>query len=173
MRQLFIPLSKAFGLYMIYTGLCYAFTVFPMIIYQLSSPEDPVMGMTMVKVFGIGVPATGISFAAVLALTLIGAWVLLIKPEWLADRVNIPQSNSLPEFNALSLISVGIKLIGIFAIVQGVPILAQAIFYAVERPFIDSYVWSMTAPSLLRITIGLLLIMKTSLIIRYTDAEIK
>ena len=71
MRQLFIPLSKAFGLYMIYTGLCYAFTVFPMIIYQLSSPEDPVMGMTMVKVFGIGVPATGISFAAVLALKLI------------------------------------------------------------------------------------------------------
>ncbi len=167
MRNIFIPLSKVLGLYVIYFGLVYALSMLPYLAALFSQSDDSVMSQTMAPIFGTSVTLTGTSYASVILLTIIVAWILIAKTGWLADRVGLPPSDSATPVQASTAVQAGIMLIGLYTIVQSIPALAQALSYVRHSSF-HAFTWSMIAPPVLRLAIGLWLVRKPTFILELT-----
>ncbi len=123
----------------------------------------------MASIFGINVVVTVMSFTSVILVTVIAAWTLIMKAEWLADKLGISDSGLAPHASVRPILYAGIKLVGLYVIIQGIPVFVQGLFYMRHSPPFGLFVWSTLVPPLLRVGIGLLLVMKTSFIFKTLD----
>jgi hypothetical protein len=164
MRTIFVPLSKAYGLYVVYTGITFALSMMPVLFTLRSPAEDEFMTESIASIYGTNITVTGISFTTVILITIIAAWLLIVKAEWLADKLDLPQSGAESPGAAKAILYAGIKLIGLYVIIQGVIAFVPGLFYLRHSPPFVIFVLSTIVPPLLRIGIGLLLVLKTSFI---------
>jgi len=172
MRSLFIVVSKVYGLIQVYTGLGYIFTVIPLIRIFGRHPGLADTETTMQTTFhGEQITLTAISLGAMMIFTFGVAWLLIFRADWLANKLKIPPSDSSPSPSTETLLYAGTKLIGLFVIVQGVPILAEALFEIRHIALFSMYMWSTLTLPAVRIIIGVLLVMKTQPIVNFIMKE--
>jgi hypothetical protein len=163
MRSLFIVISKVYGLMQVYAGLTYIFTVIPMFSILGRDEESSVS----TAFHGEQLTLSLISLGAMVVLTLGLAWLLLVRTEWLADKLKIPksESSSSPSPSVETLLYAGTKLIGLYIVVQGIPLLVQGLFQIRHMPSFGAYMWSTMASPVIRVIIGVLLVMKTRAVV--------
>jgi len=165
MRALFIVVSKVCGIVQAYTGLTYALTLLPFLrmLAKESSGDDAVV-TTYTTFYGDNLALTAISFSAMIVITFGVAWIMLFRAEWLADKLQIPATDSGAPFPVERLLHVGTKLIGLFIIVQGIPSFTNVLLELRHTMLFGSYTLAPLVPPLLRIVIGITLVMKTETI---------
>ncbi len=162
MRSLFIVVSKVYGLVQAYTGISYIFTLFPILHMLGQQAGVPDTETTMFTTFhGEQITLTAISLGTMVVLTFGLAWLLIFKANWLADKMKIPPTDFSSIYPVKTLLYAGTKLIGLFIIVQGIPLLIQVLFQMRPRLVYGGYVWSSIAASVIRIVIGIVLVLKT------------
>ncbi len=168
MRSLFIVVSKVYGLMQAYTGVTYIFMVLPML-RMLSRSSDSSDAETIMSTafHGEQITLSVISLGAMVILTFGIAWLLLFRTEWLADRLKIQTSDAPPSPSLETLLHAGTKLIGLYVVVQGIPLLAQWLFQIRHMMSFGMHMWSTMALPVIRIIIGVLLVMKTRPIVKF------
>ena len=165
MRSLFIVISKVYGLVQAYTGISYIFMLIPMfrMLRQQAGAADTTS--TMITTFhGEPITLSIISYSSMIVLTFGLAWLLIFKADWLADKMKIPPTDFPTLYPVGSLIYAGTKLIGLYIIVQGTPLLIQVLYQMGPRLVYGGYMWSSIVASAIRIVIGLILLLKTRIV---------
>ncbi len=162
MRKIFIPLSKLFGILQLYTGLCYFLNLLPVLPALFKEPSENVAGALIeTSFYGQSVVLTKVSMFVMLILTIAVGWILIFKSDWLADRLAIPHSHDNLNEPASDYLTVGIKLIGLYMIVQGIPTIVQKLFYVIQSSVPPAYILIAIVPLLIRMALGFFLVVKT------------
>ncbi|MDO9513267.1 MAG: hypothetical protein Q7J59_01480 [Elusimicrobiota bacterium] len=152
MRNFFIVIARLIGL----QQLCSIIILGTMAAFQLS----------IVRHFPVSVKETFWHFGALALgapLTLVVCWLLIIKTEWLADKFNINENDSLPFFDNDGVLKIGIKLMGIYIAVLAIPVVVANLRLYNNAAFVFSAVLTV----LFRAAIGFFLVSKTEKIIEY------
>ena len=187
MRTLFIAVGKVFGLLQIYSGIAYITSMLPLI-RVFNEPSSPT-ATTVRTFYGSSFTLTVVSMICTLVLTFGVAWLLLFRAAWLADKLKVPDDEPKAPFEAEALLSVGIRLIGIFFVIQSAPQLIGHIGRTIsrahqiaslsdqmgsgmlQRAMFDE-IWSSIVIEAVKLTLALFLVFKTNAIInriRRTD----
>lgn len=167
MRSLFMVACKVYGLVQVYTGLTYIFTVLPMVRMLTTQSESSGAKTAMSAAFlGEQITLSVISLGAMVVLTFGIAWLLLCRTDWLADRLNIPISDAPPSPSVETLLHAGTRLMGLFVVVQGIPLLIQGFLRVRDITPFGRYAWSMMALPVVRIIIGVFLVIMTGPIVK-------
>lgn len=116
MRKLFIALAKLIGLLQLY----WASITF----LQLASAFTTMLGYSGHSYPGsyLGVYAGMILYPAV---SLGMVWLLLMRTEWLADRLNLKADDDSGGIREGDLFRAGVKLIGVYVMVHALPLLVR------------------------------------------------
>ncbi|MDO9513270.1 MAG: hypothetical protein Q7J59_01495 [Elusimicrobiota bacterium] len=118
MRKLFIVVAKFMGFWMFYSAF-WGFTHVGLYLDMLVSLSDNTNSILW------SLAGMVLSMAS----SFILGWLLLIKTEWLADKLKISEGNDLPVLNADSVLKTGIKLIGIHVAVFAIPKFVSSFYY--------------------------------------------
>lgn len=148
MKQLFYVFAKLLGLFQLYTALIGAMQWVSMLTMIARSVPEPFTGMLL-----------GAAGALVfLAVAFAAAWILIVKTEWLADKVGIRDDAPVAGLGHVPALAVGICLIGIFVTVQSLPEVARL---ALARDMwgngAPGYIWPQLLPAVLKLVLGLVL----------------
>jgi hypothetical protein len=161
MRNLFIVLAKVIGLLQIPTVLDYVY----FLVTSISSiGTDHGNSLNQAGVTFLNLFAACLHMALVLGFV----WVLLFRTTWIANQVDLPCSEmNWPERN--SFLYVGIKLLGIFVLVNTIPNFIHIVLNTkgFESGNILPYFWDRILPISLKLLIGLILVLKTTKIIEW------
>ncbi len=152
MKKLFLIFAKLLGLVQLYRAFMSAAQLAAMLV--MISRTDPV------PLRGILLGAGGM--AVYLAISLVIAWVLLAKTEWLATKVGILDDAPVADLERVPALLVGICLIGTFVSVETLPRLAR-ILIDLQRVWSHAphqMVWSPLVPAALQLFLGLFLALK-------------
>ncbi len=168
MRSLFIVVSKVYGLMQIYAGLTYIFAVIPMLGMLSTHRATEESSSTVATTFhGNLISLSSISMATMVILTFGMAWILLFRADWLADKLSIPQSDSSAPPSVETLLIAGTKLIGLYIVVQGLPLLIQGMLEIRHFMHYRAHMWSSVTLAIARIAIGAFLVLKTEPIVNF------
>ena len=176
MRPLFIVVSKICGLLQVYAGVTYLIMVLPLVGMLRHAPDSAEAEMVTKTMFhGEYIRLSFVSLGAMVAVTFGVAWLLVFRADWLADKLKIPDADTPTSSSVAAILYAGVKLIGLFIIVQGIPLLAQGLFQLRHMMPFGSYLWETMALPVVRILIGVLLVVKTQrivgLIVKERSAE--
>lgn len=130
MRNIFVTVSKVFGLVQIYYGLFFLVSTVPMVQALCSATGREVMvgiGFDTTFLLGVG------SILGTLLLTFGFAWLLICKAEWLADVLKIPKQEEIAGLSKETLLMTGIILVGLYVSVQSAPIFMVALLKSLGR----------------------------------------
>jgi hypothetical protein len=116
MRQLFLVLAKLIGLIQLYWSLATLVQI-GVSIEMLTAESKPEIYL-LIK-WGL------VGFGAYFLLTLGLAWILLIKTDWLADKLGISDDIGPSIVSEAILLSAGIRLIGLYVAVTAAPALIK------------------------------------------------
>jgi hypothetical protein len=186
MRTLFIAVSRVFGLLQVYYGLAYITSMVPALAMIRRTTRGDV-GEVFARSFS-GAPvvlATG-GMVATLVLTFGVAWLLLVRTDWLADKLALPELDAQPPLSPDSILHVGARLLGLYVVIQTGPVLVGQLGTTIseirqivglsdsigvgrmERMFIGR-IWSGFAAPGLKLALGLLLVFKTDSVMKWID----
>ena len=185
MRTLFIAVGRVFGLLQAYYGLAYFTSVLPVISMMQRATRDVTEEVTARTFSGTTVALTAGSMAATLALTFGVAWLLLFRTEWLADKLKVPEHSAQAPLSPDALLHVGAILLGLFVIMQTVPDVVGQLGHAIsaighgslrdtmgpgvlQRMIFDG-IWSGLVASGIKLTLGLVLVLKTDSVLNWID----
>jgi hypothetical protein len=165
MRNLFVVVAKLFGLVQVYSaltslGIAVGFAT------QVAGAEPTHIGQQVI------INVTIISFYSILSFGL--AWLLLCRTEWLADRLAIQCDGTRVEMTGADILHVGTKLIGIFVIVRALPDLVRVLIESriwTQGEVLGLYTWSKVVSSVLEVTLGLVLVLKTRTILTWVGGN--
>lgn len=176
MRTLFIAAGKVFGLLQIYTGLACIASVLPLI--RVFCEPSSSTATTVKTFYGSSFTLTAISISSMLILTFGTAWILLFRAEWLADKLKLPEEGDDVPFGTAALLGTGVRLIGIFFVVQSAPQLLSNLCRTISsaqqlislrnsmgsdvlgRALFEG-IWSGLVAEAVKLTLALLLVFKT------------
>jgi len=180
MRTLFIAAGKVFGLLQIYSGIAYMTSMLPLI-RAFNQPSSPT-AITVRTFYGSSFTLTVVSMICTLVLTFGVAWLLLFRADWLADKLKLPDDEPKAPLGAELLLSVGVRLIGIFFVLKSAPQLIGYIGRTIsrahqiaslsdqmgsgmlQRALFDEF-WSSIVIEAVKLTLALLLVLKTDVIL--------
>lgn len=171
MRNIFIAVSKVFGLIQIYYGLHFIGSiVFLVQALNFSINHEGSFQSTSSSGFVFGV----LSIIWMFVLPLVLAWLLIFKAEWLADKLKIPEQTEAEGLSKETLLLTGVILAGLYFTVQAAPTFVSATLKSFQdlkvgemssfefRNWIfDSFFRTVVAPAL-SLLFGLLLMFKAS-----------
>ncbi len=166
MRNLFIVLAKVVGLLQVATVIWYCESLFRSLyaVRQWSQPH--VSGEIYTDLFSRGL---------VLCLYLGFAWVLLFRSSWIADRLGLPDNEiHIPEPNLL--LWIGIKLFGLYVLVEAAPALIWAVMELkgiLQGPKPAAGFLIRILPAAVKLLLGLLLVGKTKGIIEVISQDLR
>lgn len=187
MRTLFIAVGKVFGLLQVYAGLTYVLLMLPLM-HMVGQASFTVGAVSVSTAPGSTLALTATSMTAMLVLTFGVAWLLLFRADWLADRLKIPEKDELSPLNDAVILGVGVRLLGLFAIIQAAPDLIDKLgtissavqqlmgvresmgVGVMERTLI-SWVWSSLVPPALKLAFGFLLTLKANTVIKWITGK--
>ena len=166
MRNLFIVLAKVVGLLQIPTAIGYSEILIRYIFFFGS-------GKGFLADFGdTYVSIAGVCLANVLFLGF--TWLLLFRTNWIADRLCLSGGEltfPVPD----SFLRIGIKLLGIYVLVESVPSFIWAMMEpgAFNPDTSASHFWIRIVPSALKFVFGLILVGKTKYVIELISGDSK
>jgi hypothetical protein len=156
MRRIFIVVAKLFGLFQVFWAITYLCSMLPFIGH----------------VEALGTSRTGqiiiqlLSLAVFLVLTLIMVRILLLRTEWLADKLRIPPDDSPINLSNDKFFRTGIQLIGIYILVTSIPNLVQkttiAYMYHGYTGNLTMSLLRTLIPAVLKISLALILAVRTN-----------
>jgi hypothetical protein len=152
MKKLFLVFAKLLGLLQLYTTLM-GLTQMAVMMAMVSRGEPRPMVGFLSGVIGMG------SF---LAVSLLIAWVLLAKTEWLAGKIGIGDEAPVEGLERVPALIVGIALIGVFVTVRALPPLVYALldYSQTWGSPLRQTVWRQFAPPALQLALGLFLALR-------------
>ncbi len=104
----------------------------------------------------------GIAAAAFsIALTILFAFLLLCRTDWVADRMRIPVEPVSISAGAADLLRAALIVFGIFSVVSGTVDIAQTVYYAASSPAAQQhnlYPWSRLVGMTVKILLGWIVI---------------
>jgi len=161
MRKLFIVLAKIVGLYQMYIGLAY-FSSTLMFFKVAGSCSSGDVGNLIF---------TGVTLFAFALLYFWFVWALLVRTEWLADKMGIKSDDILPTLNRDAALTVGFKLIGIYIFVLALSTLARVVVNSMEFPVgINSsakkYMLKYSIPAIIKTVVAVVLLIRTDWILK-------
>jgi hypothetical protein len=167
MRNLFIVLAKVVGLLQIATVINYLQFQIGYINYIVGS-EDWLYSLRSQLVNMVG-------YSMCMGLVLGFAWVLLFRTNWIANRLGIPEGEELSGPKQDSFLPIGIKLLGVYILVDAVP---GFVWVMIEpRAFNPdesaAHFWIRIVPSVLKLAFGLILVGKTSYVMELISGDSK
>lgn len=172
MRSLFIVISKVWGLMQALAGVTYILMLFPMISLLGRNKELVDAEASLATTFhGEHITLSVISLSAMVLVTFAFAWLLIFRADWLADKLKIPDAGAQTPPSVKVLLYAGVKLIGVFLVVQGIPLLAQTLSGLRYGRMIDGYIWSVMTLPALRLVLGLGLVIKTQWVVKFVLRE--
>ena len=151
MKKLFLVFAKLLGLFQLYTAVMGAMQLTAMV------------SMTRVEGTPITVVALGIAgLLLFVAVSLVIARILIIKTEWLAEKVGIRDEAPVEGLEHVPALVVGICLLGIFVTVQNIAPLTRAL---IQLQRMGSYgvrpvMWNQILPPALQLAAGLFLALR-------------
>ena len=179
MRTLFMAVGRVFGLLQVYYGITYITSMIPAISMVQQATCDANAKVATHTFAGSAVAITTLSMIATFLLTLAVAWLLLFRTEWLADKLKLPEHDDHPPLSADAILHVGARLLGLFVIIQTVPILVGQLGATIftiqqvaslrdsmdtdmmERIFLGGIGDDLVAPGI-KLILGLVLLLKTN-----------
>ena len=188
MRTIFIAVGRVFGLVQVYYGLAYVTSMLPALRMMQRATVGTAGEVTARTFSGTSVALTTGSMVATLLLTFGVAWLLLFRTDWLASKLKVPEQDAQTPLSADAILHVGARLLGLFVIIQAVPVLVgqlgrtiSAIQQVVslrdsmgsgvmERMIFDG-IWSgLVAPGV-KLALGLVLTLKTDAVLKWIDRK--
>jgi hypothetical protein len=118
MRQLFLVLAKLLGLFQLYWALTQFMQISFFITAFSSGVDNNQTGRIMLSFIG---------WMFYLVVTFGAAWLLLVRNEWLADKLRIQDDKKSEMLDHHSLLQVGVRLIGVYVIVIALPKFASGL----------------------------------------------
>jgi hypothetical protein len=178
MRTLFVAVSKVFGLLQVSTGLAYIASMIQLMSVLGHVSSGAGAGVSLETSTGSNLAITVTSGAVMLSITLGVAWIMIFRAEWLASTMNIPQDDGLSSISGDVLLGVGVRILGLFVIVQSAPTFLSHVGQTISeirtvaaansamgegnyQQTVWVGLWSGLAPSLLKLILGLLLALRT------------
>jgi hypothetical protein len=125
---------------------------------------------------------------ATLLLTFGVAWLLLFRTDWLADKLKVPEQEAQAPLSADAILHVGARLLGLFVIIQAVPVLVGQLGRTIsgiqqvvslrdsmgsgvmERAIFDG-IWSGLVAPALKLALGFVLVLKTDSVLNWIDRK--
>ena len=151
MKKLFLIFAKLLGLFQLYTAVMGAMQLTAMV------------SMTRVEGTPITVVALGIAgLLLFVAVSLVIARILIVKTEWLAEKVGIRDEAPVEGLEHVPALVVGICLIGIFVAVQSLPHVARLVltWRNIWTHTSLDLLWPQLLPSVLQLALGLILALR-------------
>lgn len=154
MRRLFIVLAKLFGVYQVYAALVGFMQVCLIFISIVGIREADRFAGGASQYF----PA--LAFALTYLLLALGmAWILLMRTDWLADKMDL-KDDGIPEGGQEgALLRTGVKLIGLYVTVSALPAIVRLFLgptlFSSNPPRLDF--WSQGVPLIIQLALGLFL----------------
>ena len=154
MRSLFLVLAKLFGLLQLYYGLIAFMQLVPVL-------------FTMRTEFPVQIFGNLVGTAFFLAVSIGMAWLLLVRTEWLADKLKIRDETGIGGLDKEPILLVGVKLIGVYVTVHAIPALVGCV---VELRWIwwsssEWRVWSRIVSSVLELGLGVFLMLQSTKVV--------
>jgi hypothetical protein len=148
MKKLFLVFAKLLGLYQLYTAVMGAMQLTAMV--------------SMSRIDGTPLTHLALGVAGLLlfvAVSLAIARILIVKTDWLAEKVGIRDDAPVEGLEHVPALAVGICLIGIFVTVQAVPHVARLLltYRNIWANASRDILWPQMVPSVLQLTLGLFL----------------
>jgi hypothetical protein len=159
MRKIFIVLAKLIGLLQIYWGLAYAAAI-TLVFGQISPMAASAGGQFFIQLVGILV-------SGFLAFGM--AWLLLARTEWLADRLGIEADEHPVVLSEVVVLKTGMKLLGAYFLTRAVPAVVRSTLQASSVGLWGGHslsIWTTMVPSVLQVVLALLLLIRTSYVLR-------
>jgi hypothetical protein len=159
MRKLFIVLAKIVGLYQMYIGLAYFSST--LMLFKVAGTCSPGEGMSLI-----------FAGVALFGFALLYFWfvrVLLIRTEWLADKIGIKSDDALPTLDKDTALTIGFKLIGIYIFIAALSTLARLVVDSTSYPSsmnINGYIWKYSIPTVMKSIVALILLIRTDWVLR-------
>lgn len=165
MRRLFIVLAKIFGLLQLYWALATFMQVgFAISMMSRSSVMDD--GGQYIA----GLAGTVIYFVVSVGVALI----LLIRTDWLADKLKIQADGESGEIKEGTLLRSGVKLIGVYIVAHAIPSFARTVtdYGLLAGGILESHFWTRIIPAVLPLVLGTLLAIRADRVLALiTKAE--
>jgi len=165
MRKLFLTLAKLMGLLLIYRALVnfmqIGFAIGMLIRSEPTQIEQVAAGLVGLTLY--------------VALSLAMAWVLLMKTDWLANKLRVEEDGTSLRLPDRSVLVTGTQLIGLFVLVNAIPSLARALLEArgIWREQVSVHVWSKIIPAALQAALGLWFAMRPSRVVDIIESKNK
>ncbi len=162
MRRVFIVLAKIVGIVLLYQWLVYLSSM--LIIFSslsdFSAGKDTNVFLQIVGVAGYIFLSVGV------------VWLLLIKTEWLADKLGINEDDLLPALTVNVAVRVGFKLIGIYIFLVAMPRIFNVIFRAGSYGWmggLTKHIWTGALPAVVQVVLALFLMIRTDRVLRVIE----
>ena len=186
MRKIFIVLAKLAGLFQLYQGINYVAALVTSFsqMSQLKLPGAPPSGSIPIQII---LPIIGFG-----ALTLIMAYILMFRTNWLANILGIKEEHDTKKLTTSLVLQAGVKLIGVYIAANAIPEvykslvewimtckqytsdgMSDKLYASIFRTAIAKGFISTILPSILELCIGLFAAMKTEIIILYIKKDEK
>jgi hypothetical protein len=108
---------------------------------------------------------------AYLILSLVIAWILLMRTAWLADKLNLKEDGEFQGFTEGSIFRTGVKLIGVYVMVFAIPAFARAIlgYQVFTAGKAGTEFWIKLIPPLAQLIIGVFLTIRTEAVLALVE----
>ncbi len=159
MRRVFVVVAKVVGVVQLYHWVSYFASIW--LIFSFASDS-----------YGAGRVNRFLQVAGVLGyvlLTLGVIWLLLLKTEWLADKLGIKEDDSLPEISTDVILRVGFQLVGLYMFLVSLPKIFGVIFQVGSYSWMGGmtkHIWSSALPAVLQVVLSLFLLIRTDMILK-------
>jgi len=161
MRRIFIIATKLLGLSQLFLVLTQSLSLM-LILKVLAKDGNSIYIM-------IGVMA-GILFVTI---SLIFAGLLVLRTEYIADLLHISDDREPASLQYDQLLYIGVKLIGLYIFIRGIPSLAKAVFLFKQMMDLGRFMWSGITPPLVQLLIGVLVLIFTQPLLKLITLDSK
>jgi len=104
------------------------------------------------------------------------SWVLIARTEWLADRLKIREEGEIGKIDSQSVLLVGVKLIGVYALVYSIPRFAGSLQY-LSLPLVENqknpHILRTIIPAVLQLALALFLTFGSETVIKIISGKMK
>jgi|GEM_PF-2360993 len=161
MRRLFIVLAKIFGLLQFYRALVN--------FVQIGAAIGTLLSNGRVRYDGEPYIAGLIGVVMYFVISLGVAWILLMRTEWLANKLKVKEEGDFGEIKEGAILRTGAKLIGLYVMAYAIPTFVRNVldYGAAGTGVFGIFFWTKVIPATLQLALGIFLTIKTDVVLAF------
>lgn len=165
MRQTFQVVAKIIGLFLLYGTVAQVIGMGQWVLAWYNQRSST----HAIEILGF--PVSFLVFFGLIVLSGVMAWMLLMRTDWIADRLNVDVTSGKDEDvqNRRPMLHVGIKLLGLYLIAQSFPLVATLLGIFGSNLVTQS--WQQMVSPVLSVGFGLALLLGTESVVTLIDKE--